>query len=329
MQFEYGSPFSGFAKEELKRFLKRSMLDYDENIEYTINFLEDDEIIATGSLDRNVLKCIAVSQNHQGENLTAPLLSQLKQEAFCRGYEHLFLYTKPQNQQLFENLDFYAVAKTDDMLLMENRKNGVSSFVDSLVAPNNGVIGCIVANCNPFTKGHRYLIETAASACDWLHLFVLSEDRSLVPACDRFELVKAGVADLKNVLVHPSSDYLISSASFPTYFLKEKETIPAVTCRLDLEIFVQNFAKRLHITKRFVGTEPTCAVTGAYNKEMKQILPKHGIDVIEIPRLESCGTAISASTVRRLWKDEQWDKLAEFVPETTLSYLKSHGELVK
>ena len=329
MEFEYGSPFTGFAMNELKRFLNSSGLSYDENIEYTINFLQDDEIIATGSLDKNVLKCIVVSPLHQGENLTATLLSQLKQEAFRRGHEHLFLYTKPQNQQMFENLDFYPVAKTDSMLLMENKRDGISDFVASLEAPQDGTIGCIIANCNPFTLGHRYLIETAAAQCDWLHLFVLSEDRSLVPAKDRMELVKLGVSDLKNVLVHPSSDYLISSASFPTYFLKEKASIPEVTCQLDLEIFKEHFARTLKITKRFVGTEPTCPVTGVYNQEMKKCLPAAGIEVIEIPRLESGNTAISASTVRTCWKNGDWETLSNLVPETTLSYLKTHGDLIQ
>ena len=329
MQYEYGTPFTGFSKEELKRFLRNAGLDYDENIEYTINVLEDDEIIATGSLDHNVLKCIAVSQDHQGENLTAVLLSQLKQEAFRRGQEHLFLYTKPQNLEMFSNLEFYPVAKTDTMLLMENKRNGIGSFVDSLPRKDGAIVGCIIANCNPFTNGHRYLIETASAQCDVLHLFILSEDRSLVPAADRFELVKRGVAYLENVLVHPSSDYLISSASFPTYFLKEKVTVPEVTCQLDLEIFVQHFAKKLGITKRFVGTEPNCPVTGVYNKEMKKRLPADGIEVIEVPRLEGNGTAISASTVRKLWKEDKWDELATIVPCTTLEYLKNHGDLVK
>ena len=329
MEYEYGSPFTGYTKNELLRFLKQNGLDYDENVEYTVNLLENDEIIASGSLDRNVLKCIAVSPAHQGENLTATLLSQLKQEAFRRGHEHLFLYTKPQNLDMFSNLDFYPVAKTDSMLLMENRRDGISSFVSSLQCPKEGTIGCIVANCNPFTLGHRYLIETAAAQCDWLHLFALSEDRSTVPAKDRFALVTAGVADLKNVLVHPSSDYLISSASFPTYFLKEKATIPEVTCQLDLEIFVTHFAKKLGITKRFVGTEPTCQVTGTYNREMKKVLPQNGIEVIEIPRLEQSGTAISASVVRKLWKAEDWTALMDLVPQTTLQYMKDHGELVQ
>jgi len=329
MQYEYGNPFSGFAKEELKRFLRSCGLDYDENIQHTINILQDDEIIASGSLDHNVFKCIAVSPDHQGENLTAVLLSQLKQEAFRRGQEHLFLYTKPQNLEMFSNLEFYPVAQTDTMLLMENRKNGIDSFVASLPCPEGKDIGCIVANCNPFTKGHRYLMETAAAECDVLHVFVLSEDRSTVPAADRFELVKQGLSDLENVLVHPSSDYLISSASFPTYFLKEKAAVPQVTCRLDLEIFVKHFAGKMGINKRFVGTEPTCPVTGVYNREMKKFLPAYGIDVVEIPRLESSGAPISASIVRNLWKDEAWDKLADLVPETTLQYMKKHGELVK
>ena len=33
-------------------------------------------------------------------------------------------------------------------------------------------------NCNPFTKGHKYLIEKASKENDVVHLFILTEDKS-------------------------------------------------------------------------------------------------------------------------------------------------------
>ncbi len=44
-------------------------------------------------------------------------------------------------------------------------------------------------NANPFTNGHRYLIQQAAAQCDWLHLFLVKEDSSRFPYEDRLDLV--------------------------------------------------------------------------------------------------------------------------------------------
>ncbi len=42
----------------------------------------------------------------------------------------------------------------------------------------NKRIGGIVMNCNPFTLGHKYLVEYAAREMDYLYLFVVEEDLS-------------------------------------------------------------------------------------------------------------------------------------------------------
>ena len=185
------------------------------------------------------------------------------------------------------------------------------------------VIGAAVMNCNPFTNGHRYLVETAASQCELLHLFVLSEDRSAFPAQVRYELVKQGVSDIGNVVLHHTSDYLISSAVFPTYFIKEKTRAEQANCELDLRIFCEYFAKELGITRRFVGTEPFCPVTGAYNCAMKQVLGKYGIEVVEIPRRQLDGVEISASSVRERMKAGDYDAIRRMVPQTTMDFLLS------
>lgn len=53
-------------------------------------------------------------------------------------------------------------------------------------------IGSIVMNCNPFTLGHRYLVEEASRQSDLLYIFVVEEDKSDFPFEDRFNMVKAG-----------------------------------------------------------------------------------------------------------------------------------------
>ena len=315
---------TGSVKTAWERFLRRMDLDADPAVESTVLIWDEDEIAAAGSRQKNVLKCIAVDPMHQGEGLTATLLTSLRQDAFAAGYKHLFLYTKPKNEFMFSSLFFYPIAKTDTVLLMENVRGGITEHLRKLEAPKKeGKIGAIVMHCNPFTLGHRYLIETAAAQCEHLYLFILSEEQSIFPAADRTELVKQGVADLSNVSVHPTGQYLISSATFPSYFIKDKGLVDDAHCALDIEVFSKYFAPHFGITHRFVGTEPTCVVTRNYNERLKELLPQKGIEVLEIPRLENHGNAISAGAVRALLGKNKPEELRQLVPETTFAYLKS------
>lgn len=322
---EFGQPFRGRKCKKLKEFLQKSDLDYDEQIEYTVNLVDGNgEIVASGSLHRNVLKCIAVSEQQQGLGLSARIVTLLVNKAMENGQEHLFLFTKPKNRMMFSDLGFYPIIETADILLMENKKDGIQSYVRSLERPNEaGIVGSIIANCNPFTLGHRYLLEQAAAQCDTLHLFILSEDQSAFPASVRYQLVQEGTKDIPNVYLHHSSDYLISSAVFPTYFIKDKAKAADANCELDIRIFCQFFAKELGISKRFVGTEPFCPVTGAYNAAMKKLLPQYGIELVELPRKEQDHTAISASLVRKCMMEADWETIQTLVPETTYRYIVS------
>jgi len=264
-----------------------------------------------------------VDPMHQGEGLTGTLVTHLRQDAFTHGHRHLFLYTKPRNKAMFADLFFYPVAQTEQVLLMESKRSGLSEFVKGLEAPKtDGVIGAAVMNCNPFTRGHRYLIETAARECDWLYIFVLSEDRSQFPAADRLALVRAGTADLKNVTVHPTGPYLISSATFPTYFLKDQSQVENIHCQLDIEVFTRYFVPKFGISRRYVGTEPLSPVTNLYNEALARHLPQTGVELRLLERAEAGQAPISASAVRALLGKNQPDVLQTLVPETTFQYLK-------
>ena len=323
---EFGEPFTGRKRRKLEEFLQSMELKYDEGLEYTVNLVtQDGQIAATGSLQNNVIKCVAVDDRFQGMGLSSKLVTLLMNKATEKGIDHLFIFTKPKNLAMFSDFGFYPILKTNDVLFMENRKNGITQYVQSLERPEGEqkTVGAIVANCNPFTNGHRYLIETAASMCDVLHLFILSEDRSTFPAAVRYELAKKGIEGLDNVILHHTSDYLISSAVFPTYFIKEQGRAEEINCELDLRIFCEYFAKELGITKRFVGTEPFCAVTSAYNRIMKTILPEYGVEVVEIERKREDDVQISASKVRDCLAKGDYDSIARIVPQSTLDYLRS------
>ncbi len=298
--------------------LEKVGLTPDEALERWCLVYEGATLVATGGRSGNLLKCIAVDPEHQGEDLTATVLTALRQDAFAAGHRHLFLYTKPGNEYLFTDLFFYPVAKTGDVLLMESEKDGIRKFLDSLPTGRNS--GAIVMNCDPFTLGHQYLIETATRECSHLFVFVLSEDRGHFPAADRLAMVKAGTAHLPNVTVLPTGPYLISAATFPTYFLKNRDRAGAVQCQLDIQIFTQYFAPHFGITRRFVGEEPLSPMTGLYNAALAEALPKAGIRLTVIPRLCIGGTPVSASAVRaRLAHQEE---IRDLVPATTYQYLQ-------
>lgn len=340
MQMETGRPMQGDMRRQLEAFLKQCALDYDEGIDFTVAMVENGEIIATGSLDGCTIKCVAVSPLRQGEDLCAPIITELRREAFDRGAEQLMLFTKPGNQMLFSAFGFYPLVRTSSCLLMENRKNGLADFLSSLERPGKACtkLGCIVANCNPFTYGHRYLIETAAAQVDCLHVFILSEEKSLFPADVRLELARQGCADLKNVFIHPSGPYMVSSATFPSYFIKDKARVGDVYSELDVRLFGEKIAPALGITHRFIGTEPASPTTEAYNQNLKAHLPSYGVEVIELERLERGGMAVSASRVRALIEDGRsavrqqlptaniLRELETLVPPTSLAYLEKYIE---
>ncbi|MCR4804183.1 MAG: [citrate (pro-3S)-lyase] ligase [Clostridia bacterium] len=306
MDIQYGRPFTGRRLEELRAFLKTLGLDYDDRVQFTVLCTDEEgDPIATGSLDGNVFKCIGVAEAHQGEGLTATVITELRREAFDRGQAHLFLFTKPSNRAQFADMAFFPIASTKDVLLMESRRNAARDYARSLAeeAPAKadggpGEIGAIVMNANPFTAGHRYLIETALKRVGLLHVFVVSEDRSYFSFEERFRRVLEGTKDLPAVRVHETKQYMISSLTFPTYFIKDKARAEDVRCGLDLAVFADVFAREMGITVRFVGTEPLDPVTARYNEIMKETLPKKGIEVVEVPRLTINGEIVSATKVR-------------------------------
>lgn len=319
------SPSDRGTIAQVEALLKRVGIQMDANLDYISAMLDEDgEVIATGSCFGPTLRCFGVSNDHQGEGLLNDIISHLMEVQMSRGNTHLFLYTKVNSARFFESLGFYEIARVDGTLVfMENRRTGFPDYLKRLsLTATGGTSAAIVMNANPFTLGHQFLVETAAAQCDTLHLFVLSEDASLVPFAVRKKLVQQGVAHLSNVVIHDSGPYIISNATFPSYFLKDADAVIQGHARLDLTVFAR-IAKALNVSVRFVGEEPNSQVTGIYNSIMAQYLPDAGVQCRIIPRKASDGVAISASSVRCAIQQEDWGALARLVPPTTLEYFRS------
>ena len=358
MEIQTLNPATPRQRQRIEAFLKRNALRIDDMNYYAAMLDDDGEMIAGGGLKDDVIKCVAVDDAHKGEAIANTLVSHLISHANQEGYGCIKLFTKPKNRQLFESLSFRLLAEAPEAILMETGIGGISNTVEALkkikeesekykeynkeckedskecrentsyltTSPPHHLTttmqptGCIVMNCNPFTLGHRYLIEQAAKQVERLYVMVVKEDCSLFAYTERKAMVEQGVADIENVNVIDGSDYAISRATFPTYFLKRLDDAADTQMLLDLDLFRRHIAPALGATVRFVGTEPTDQLTRRYNQLMHEALK----DVREINRLEKDGNAVSASRVRKAMEEGDMNTIRQLVPPTTLPYIIAH-----
>ncbi len=321
---------------QVDRLLAAEGIRRDGNLDYICGLFNDDyELIGTGSCFGNTLRCMAVSREHQGEGLLAQIITHLMDVQFSRGNTHLFVYTKCDSEKFFKDLGFSRIVRIEDQVVfMENRRDGFQRYLERLKreTAGSGVAGAedaagkdaaaVVMNANPFTRGHLHLVETEAAKHAVVHIFMVSEEASLVPFPVRRRLILEGTAHLKNLVFHDSGPYIISAATFPSYFQKDGSAVIESHARLDLEIFTR-IAAATGITSRAVGEEPKSLVTGIYNRIMREELPKAGIGVDIIPRFEVEGVPVSASDVRSVIKKGDMQKLAALVPESTRRFFES------
>lgn len=305
-------------------------LSINYNVDYTVGIFYDDKLVATGSLFGDMIQMMAVSPDYQGEDLSSIVITHLIKHAIEMGKYNLYLFTRPEKINMFVPLGFavVAVAKPHAALL-EWGQPGIKEYCRDIKTQTGDIVGnasAIVMNCNPFTLGHRYLIETAAAQSSRVFVFAVQEDLSVFPFDVRYRLICEGTAHLPNVTVIPGGRYIVSSLTFPSYFTKDTQLANA-HCAIDVEIFLKHIVPALDITRRYIGTEPFSPVTEIYNKAMKKRLIPAGIEVVELARMEKSGTAVSASRVRRLLSQGNMAAVKELVPKTTYDYIKSEAAI--
>lgn len=314
-------------KNKVEKFLNDNDLRLDGVDYYAGVFLigEDDILLGGGGLQGNVIKCIAIADDLRETGMGTKLISHLYLQAINNGEDTVRVFTKPENKEIFTSLGFKLLATSDKAILLENG-NGLKHYCDYLASlRREGENGAIVMNANPFTLGHRYLIETAAKEVNNLYIIVVKENRSLFSYNDRKQMIIDGTSDLKNVIICEGSDYQISNTTFPTYFLKEITDATDTQISLDLDLFSKHIAPALNIKKRFIGTEPKDILTNRYNHLIKSILPKTTIEVIEVDRLQNeSNVIISATTVRECLSSFDFYGAKQLVYPTTIPFLLSY-----
>ena len=319
------SPRDAAAQAQMDQLLCAEGIRRDKNLDYSCGvFDEDGALIAAGSSFKNTLRCLAVSSEHRGEGLMNQVVSHLLERQMEQGNSRVFLYTKAKNDRIFRDLGFYEIARVEgELVFMENRRDGFARYLKKLEATRReGKSAAIVMNANPFTLGHRHLVERAAAENDALHLFLLSEEAGPIPFAVRKRLVQEGVSDLSNVILHDSGPYIISSATFPSYFLRDEDAAILAHAKLDLCVFGK-IAAAIGVTARYAGEEKSSHVTALYNETMAEELPRQGLEFRQIPRLAIGGETVSASAVRQAIHDGELSKAAFMLPEGSLRYFTS------
>lgn len=331
-------------RRRIELFLDDNGLRLDD-VDYYAALVDDttDEIVAGGGLKEGVIKCVAVADGHKGEAVANQIVSHLIAHANADGHQCVKLFTKPQNRQMFESMSFRLLAEAPKAILMETGIGGIKRYCEELESEKGKVkseksncelhhltpsppqpimplSGIIIMNCNPFTLGHRYLIEQAAQQVDTLYILVVREDCSMFCYDERKAMIVRGVAHINNVAVCDGSEYSISATTFPTYFLKSLSDASDTQMTLDIDLFRRHIATALGATVRFVGTEPDDPLTRRYNELMKSMLP----DVREVARLQQSGVAVSASRVRKAIVENHLALAARLVPPTTVPYIVAH-----
>ena len=317
-------------RRQVEDFLGSNGLRLGEVDLYLAVLSREGTILAGGGLRRDIIKCLAVSAAARSLGLSVPLVSRLISEASERGFTNVKVFTKPENRSLFESLGFRLLAEAPKAILMENGR-GLEDYCSYL--RGHRAPGVIVMNANPFTRGHKYLVEQASPVV----VIPVQEDVSRFPYNERLAMIRSGCDGVADVV--EGSDYQISAATFPTYFLKDLSDAAETQMRLDIDLFGRHIAPALGARVRYVGSEPADPLTARYNALMKELLPAYGVQLVEIPRLTyspDCSTdsstspsaplrmtegPVTATRVRAMLDAGQFKAASALTPESTWPYL--------
>ena len=321
-----------FFRNQVEAFLRENGLRMEELDHYYACTSPDGSILAGAGIKADIIKCVAVAPSARSEGFMLPLLSRVVSDAAAKGVLNLKVFTKPENREIFESIGFKVLASAPKAVLMENSR-GLEKYCQYLSGichasgseklffgtvpekpiflcqrqPSARKCGVIVMNANPFTLGHKYLIDKALEQVDHLFVIPVKEDASAFPYSERLAMIRAASAlpCPKNqfssanaspahadsrITVLEGSDYCISAATFPTYFLKDLSDAAETQMILDIDLFERHIMPALGATVRFVGSEPLDPLTARYNALMH--------NAVVIPRLTMPAPAVMPDSDR-------------------------------
>ncbi len=309
-------------RAEARRLVESQGLAY-EPCDDVVGVYEGGRLVATGARDGEILKLFAIDEAYQGGEVLGSLIDALKALARAAGHDVLLVFTRPGQVPSFTACNFRLLASCGEAALLEHG-GGLEGYLASHAHLRRaGANGAVVVNGNPFTLGHLHLVEAAASRVDALYLFVVREDRSAFPFDARLAMARDATAALANVVVLDTSRYAVSAATFPAYFLRRADRAARVQMEVDATLFGARLAPAFSVARRFVGEEPYCAATAAYNAVLAEVLPAHGVALEIVARAADAEGAISASRVRAALARGDVEGAVRLVPAGTAAFLRS------
>lgn len=315
-------------KELVKEFLDKFDLKYADDIDKTFYLEDDNKIIGTISISAYIIKDLAVDPSYQGENLASTLINETLNYFRINNIFSYQVFTKAIYEETFKNLGFRVLVRTDKLVMLEGGVSSIDEEINKIkkvlelnfsTLDENTQLAAVVLNANPITNGHIHLIEEAKKQYNHVVVFIVEEDKSIFSFKERLSLAYLATRRLSNVYVMASSKYIVSSLTFPDYFLKNETEKIEENAKVDALIFKNYFMKKLHIKKRFVGSEDNNKMQ-IYNQTLKDIL---GDELEIIDRLKEDGEVVSAKKVRSLLEEGKIDEALKYCPNECNLVLRS------
>jgi [citrate (pro-3S)-lyase] ligase len=310
---------------DARRLIESQGLAFEDGCDDLVGVFDNGRLVATAGRAGAVLKMFAVDDGWQGGEALGALATALTALGRAAGHEAFLVFTRLEHAASFEHCQFRRLVAGDAVALLECG-GGLERYLDAhRHLRRDGRNGAVVINGNPFTRGHQFLVETAAAQVDTLYLFVVREDRSVFPFADRYRLAGEATRHVANRVLLDTSRYAVSAGTFPSYFLRRNDDKARLQMDVDVRLFGARLAPAFGITRRVVGHEPYCETTAAYNRTMARVLPEYGIDLVEIPRAPDGDGFISATRVRAALAAGDFATVERLVPPCTLAYLRGRG----
>lgn len=325
--------------DKINQFLKKNNLqNFKSNIDFKIDkvfaifSLNGNQVLATGSVSGNIIEYVAVSNEgelNRGSRFNKIMTSLLNYLASTKIF-HVFVFTKIEYKNIFSSIGFSELVRGKKGLFMERGRPNILDYTEQLQKsiPISPKVASVVINANPFTLGHKYLIERASKDSDIVVVFVLSSENSLFSFEERISLVREGVEDFKNVYIVSGGDYIVSFTTFPSYFLKSSDDEARFQTEIDANIFKNWIVPSINISSRFLGEEPLSPVTLLYNKTIQEIL-SDDIDIHIVKRIKKSERIISASLVRQKIAENKLSEISELVPPSTFNFIEKNIDILK
>ena len=313
-------------KQAVVEFLSAFGLKFNAYADYTAYVEEEGNVIATVSLAKNVICDLAVSEAFQGENVATSLIMHALEKLRAEKIYGYKVFTKPLYREKFLDLGFRLLVQGENFVALEGGESNIWTTLQNLktkilmdLGSFDDDYGAIVMNANPFTSGHLSLVEHALSKHGKVLIFVLEEDVSEFSFKERFSLTFLATRQYRDrVCVLPSTEYVVSKATFPDYFLRSEQDVSQAHAEYDAMLFEKYFMKELNVSKRYLGTEEK-EYMSVYNATLDKVL-RSKLEIVE--RFKQNGERVSADTVRKLLKAGDDEKALEFIPKPCQAVFK-------